>query len=360
MRHINEELGQGRRVLVPLHWNDLPEPAPRPRAHPSRKAKPAKRSASVAEVLEHEIDLQLVLLAARQLDRALQIVTALPGDADGVALDGALDLELAVLDRLDDGLRLLGLDPLHEAEHLGDVLAALLDRAVLEAAQRHAALGHLLHQDHAGRLQALLGGAADLQPLLGRAHLLERRLRALEVVALIDLLLRLLEGVVHFLLVHLADDVEARHVTSPGRPAAPSAASPGPSSTPSVPRGAGPPPRCHDRCAGREPAPPGRRAPLAVPGRAAIRPARRLPCRTAPARAPPRRSCGRARRSRPASPSPPGAGGRAGRPRPRRRTRRAHRDSAVRPRPRAEPPPRSRPCAAPPRRRPPRSRRPGD
>src|SRR5262249_38049083 len=157
------------------------------------------------------------------------------------------------------------------------------------------------------------------QALLRRADLLQRRLGALEVVALVDLLLRLLEGVVDFLLVHLADDVEARHVTSPGRPAAPSAVSPGPSSRQNAPRCGAPPPRCHDPSAARAPA---RRALprlLAGPGPGESRRGRPRLSRAAPDRGPALRSCGPERRSRPACPSPPGAAGRAAPPRRRRR-----------------------------------------
>src|SRR5437868_8140182 len=315
---------------------------------------------SVPKILESQIHLQLVLLAAHHLDHCLQIVAALAGDADGVALDRSLDLELAVLDRLDDRLRFLRLDPLHEAEHLRDVLSALLEGSVLEPAQRDAALGHLLHQHRARGLQALLRGAADLQPLLRRGDLLQRGLRPLEVVPLIDLLAGLLERVVHFLLVHLADDVEARHVTSPGRPATPSAVSPDPSSRRSGRRGGGPLPPFRDRCAGRERSRRARRAPPGAPAPAAIRRGRRRLFPRAPARAPPRRSCDPGRRGRPACRSRREAGGPAARPRRRRRNRPARRGTAGPRTPRSGPPRRSRPCAAPPRRHPPRSRRPGD
>src|SRR6266446_1013817 len=319
----------------------------------------AQAQPSVPKILEPQIHLQLVLLAAHHLDHRLQIVAALAGDADGLALDRPLDLELAVLDRLDDRLRFLRLDPLHEAEHLRDVLPALLEGSVLEPAERDAALGHLLHQHRARGLQALLRGAADLQPLLRRGDLFQRRLRPLEVVSLIDLLAGLLERVVDFLLVHLADDVEARHVTSPGRPAAPSAVSPGPSSRRSARRGGGPLPPFRDRCAGRERARRARRAPPVAPAPAAIRRGRRRLFPGAPARAPPRRSCDPGRRGRPASRSRRGAGGPEAPPRRRRRNRRARRGRAGRRTPRSGPPRRSRPCAAPPRRHPPRSRRPG-
>src|SRR5438094_3047124 len=321
---------------------------------------PTVRERLVAEILEHQVHLQLVLLCADHLDDRLQVVAVLPRDADGVALDRALHLELAVLDHLHDGFRLLHLDALDEAEHLRDVLSALFDGAVLEAAQGDAALGHLLHQNRPRRLQPLLGGAADLQTLLRRGDLLQRGLGALEVVALVDLLLRLLEGVIDLLLVHLADDVEARHVTSPGRPGAPSAASPRPSSRRSARRGGGPLPPFRDRCAARDPARRAHRAQPGGPGRGGNRRARRRPCPEAPARAPPRRSCGPGRRGTPACPSPRGAGDRGARPRRRRRTRHARRDRAAPPRPHWAPPRRSRPCATPRHRRPRRSRRQAD
>src|SRR5205823_8861458 len=120
---------------------------------------------SVAEVLELRVDPELVLLSAHQLHDRLQVVPGLARHAHAVALDGALHLELRVLDQLDDRLRLFRLDSLREGDRLLDRLSALLDRAVLHAAQAHAALRELLHEDLAGGLQALLGRAADLDPL---------------------------------------------------------------------------------------------------------------------------------------------------------------------------------------------------
>src|SRR4051812_29619787 len=55
---------------------------------------PARNLAeSVAEVLEPQIGLQLVLLSARQLDGGLEIVAALARHPHRVALDRRLDLE---------------------------------------------------------------------------------------------------------------------------------------------------------------------------------------------------------------------------------------------------------------------------
>src|SRR5207244_6226894 len=105
------------------------------------------------------------------------------------------------------------------------------DVAVLHPAQADSPPCGLLDQDLAPGFQALLGRAADLQPFL-LLFLLQMRVGALEVVALLDLLARLLEGVVDLLLVHLVDDVEGRHgslLTSRARRAAPSGASRTPS-----------------------------------------------------------------------------------------------------------------------------------
>src|SRR6267143_2137564 len=200
-------------------------------AQPTATARASVACPSVAEVLELGIHAQLVLLAAHELHDLLQVVARFPGDAHAVALDGALHLELGVLDQLHDGLRLLGLDALCESEELLHGLAALLDVAVLHSAQADAPFGELLHQHLARGFQALLGRAADLEPFL-LLLLLQMRVGTLEVVALLDLLARLLEGVVDLLFVHLVDDVEGRHgslLTSRARRAAPSGASRSPS-----------------------------------------------------------------------------------------------------------------------------------
>src|SRR6266568_2115832 len=221
----------GASITVPRRRSS-PGPGPRPLNRPRARGRisGAARGAtepSVAEVLELGVHPQLVLLAADELDDLLQVVPRLAGDAHALALDGALHLELGVLDQLHDRLGFLGLDALGEGEQLLHRLAALLDRPVLDAPQTDAALGELLHQDLARGLQALLGRAADLDTLL-LLLLLHLGVGALEVVALLDLLARLLEGVVDLLLVHLVDDVEGRHgslLTSPGRRAGPWGAS---------------------------------------------------------------------------------------------------------------------------------------
>jgi hypothetical protein len=85
------------------------------------------------------------------------------------------------------------------------LLAGRVRLAGVEAAQGDAALDQLRLEDFEDRLDALL--AVGLHEHLVAA-LLDRGADILEVVALDDLLLGLVEGVVDLHLVDLADDVE--------------------------------------------------------------------------------------------------------------------------------------------------------
>src|SRR3546814_5363250 len=78
------------------------------RLKPLPQACRSKRS--VAEVVE--LKRQLEFLAAQQRHHRLQVVALLAGDAQLVAFDLAVDLELGVLDRALDLLRQLALDAL--------------------------------------------------------------------------------------------------------------------------------------------------------------------------------------------------------------------------------------------------------
>ena len=95
------------------------------------------------------------------------------------------------------------------------VAGDLLDRAELEAAHVDVALGHAAAQ-HVGHL-------AELELVVGehRQHqlgLLDARVRALEVEAVGDFLVGLLDRVLHFLAVDLRDDVEGGHAETAERP----------------------------------------------------------------------------------------------------------------------------------------------
>src|SRR5579883_1469474 len=86
----------------------------RPRASRRSRA-PACSAGSVAEVVE--LQRQIELRAAQQLDRGLQVVALLAGDPHLLALNAGLHLELRVLDETRDLPAGLRIDPLLE-EHL--------------------------------------------------------------------------------------------------------------------------------------------------------------------------------------------------------------------------------------------------
>src|SRR5690606_22775715 len=86
------------------------------------------------------------------------------------------------------------------------LLAALEGIPAVEALERDAALDHLRLQHVEGCGRAILAVGGD-ENLLARP--LDLGVGAAEVVALADLLARLVDGVVRFLAVDLTDDVEA-------------------------------------------------------------------------------------------------------------------------------------------------------
>src|SRR5579872_280987 len=88
----------------------------RPRDRPRPRRLWASPRVSVPEVVE--LQRQVELRAAQQLDGRLQVVTLLAGDPDLFALDAGLDLELRVLDEARDLPAGLGIDPLLEEDLL--------------------------------------------------------------------------------------------------------------------------------------------------------------------------------------------------------------------------------------------------
>src|SRR5512141_2272894 len=73
-----------------------------------------RRSAAIVRELEGNPE----ILAAQERADALQVVLLLSGHADLLSLDGRLHLELGVLDRLDDLLRLLRGDAVEDGDLL--------------------------------------------------------------------------------------------------------------------------------------------------------------------------------------------------------------------------------------------------
>src|SRR5258705_6268902 len=166
---------------------------------------PWRRHVLVAAVVR-ELERDAEILVPHQRDDLLQVVPVLPGDADLVLLDGRLHLDLRILDEPDDLPGALDRDPLLQRDLLPKHAApALLDLAVGERLQGHAALVQARLEDVDHRLQLHVVGGGD-----GDVGLLELdvALRALEVVARRDFPAGLIEPVGDLLHIDLARDVE--------------------------------------------------------------------------------------------------------------------------------------------------------
>src|SRR5574341_466782 len=164
------------------------------------------REASLYAAIVRELERDAEVLLAEHGDDLLQVVPVLARDAHLVLLDGGLDLELGVLDHADDLSRLLDRDPLLERDLLAERAARhLFDLPVRQRRQRHAAFVEARLEDvHDGlELHVVDGGHHDVG--LVEDDLV---LRALEVVARLDLAPRLVERVGDLLHVDLARDVE--------------------------------------------------------------------------------------------------------------------------------------------------------
>ena len=159
-----------------------------------------------AEVGELEVDAEVS--AAEHGHDLLEDVAVFAGDADGVALDGGLGLELGVLDGGDDLLGLLGGDALLELDLLADGgVGGGLELFELEVLERDAALDQLLREDLDDGLELVLVLAGELDGL--GAFELDLGLGVLEVEAGVDLFGGLVDGVFYFLNLYFADYVEA-------------------------------------------------------------------------------------------------------------------------------------------------------
>src|SRR5262249_55580746 len=88
----------------------MPSARADPRSAVSRRAMLGQSRPLIAKIHELQVDPEVVL--AHQRDGRLQGVAVFPGHPQLVVLDLRLDLDLAVLDRADDLLGRLGLDPL--------------------------------------------------------------------------------------------------------------------------------------------------------------------------------------------------------------------------------------------------------
>src|SRR2546422_6285416 len=181
-----------------------------------------RRGASWATALEsdatvvRELDRDAEVALLQEPDHLLEVVAVLARDADLVLLDRGLHLELRVLDEADDLPRLLDRDPLLERDLLLERPAGgLLDLAIRERLERYAALVETRLEDVDDRLELHVVGAEHEDLVRLEPELV---LRALEVVARLDLTPRLVEGIRDFLHVDFACYVERILGCHPGFP----------------------------------------------------------------------------------------------------------------------------------------------
>src|SRR5687768_1735480 len=164
----------------------------------------ARRSAVVAE-----FELDAEVFVAEKGHCGLKVISRRGRDADLIALNRRLHLlELRILDRGGDFLCGVAVQGHLELYLLGDLVATGgLHVADVEILRRYPALDELCLEHLEQRLHPELALRREIQGSLGAAEF-NRRNRALEVIALRDLLLRLIDGVVDFLEVHSGRDIE--------------------------------------------------------------------------------------------------------------------------------------------------------
>src|SRR6266542_5430926 len=198
------------------HRRSCSPPRGRPGGRPARRSPPGWRPATLAEV--DELQRQVEILALDQGDHGLKIILFLGGDAQFLALDlGPHALRPLITDDLADLLGVVLRDALLERDPEPVLLARGLRVARIHALPRDLAPDQLVleHVEHG--LGPLLAVGPDLHAMVpGPA---DGGADAAEVEAGRDLLGRLVEGVVDFLAVDLADDVEAAvgHARLPSR-----------------------------------------------------------------------------------------------------------------------------------------------
>src|SRR5690606_32760067 len=176
-----------------------------------RRAEPSARAGLIAEVVELQRAVELAALEQR--DRRLQVVALLAVDAQLVAVDLAVDLELGFLQRGLELLCQLAFDALLDADLLARAGQVGLDVPELQAAGVYAArdqpgpqdVGHLLELELARR-----GLGDDLVVQF------EAGVHALEVEAVAQLAVGLVHGIGQFVAVDFGDNVKGRHGDAQG------------------------------------------------------------------------------------------------------------------------------------------------
>src|SRR5699024_3962011 len=153
-----------------------------------------------------ELEVDVEVLALEQGDDALQIVALLRAHSQLIALDLRLDaLGPLVADDRRDLLRIVLVDAFLEGGIDAVLIAGGIGLAVLERLQRDSALDQLRLEHVEDGLDPVFAVGLHLNRLAAPG---DRGIGAAEVVAGVDLLRSLVEGIVGLLMIDLADDVE--------------------------------------------------------------------------------------------------------------------------------------------------------
>src|SRR5260370_9684267 len=154
-----------------------------------------------------ELQGQVEFLALEQADDLLEVILLLSGDAELVALDLCSDaLRALVPDDLRDLPGVVLGDAFLESHREAVLLARGLGLARVQDLERHRALDELVLEHVQYRVGTLLAVRSDVDGLVAGPG--NRRADAAEIEARADLLRRLVQGVVDFLVVDLGHYVE--------------------------------------------------------------------------------------------------------------------------------------------------------
>ena len=170
-----------------------------------------KGQASASHVDELQVDPEVLTLES--LDNVLQVVDLLATDPHLVLHDLGLDLELALLGRFGYLLTCLLVDPLEDIDTLAhSAVRSWLLLAEIKTARRDFTARQFATQNVDDRRQLVIVGGEDDDTVVLQVYFI---MSAFEIEALVDLFARLVDGIVHFLQVHLENNIKTRHIISP-------------------------------------------------------------------------------------------------------------------------------------------------
>lgn len=159
-------------------------------------------------VLQRQVD----VARFQECDGSLQVVTFLTADAQLVALNGSLHLELAALDHLHKFSRQIGFDAFLQQNSLVGLVAGHLRFALVQTSKINPAFGKFLTHDVEHLLQLKIGLRGQRNELSVED---EFRPRALEVEACTDLTICLVDRIARLVCVEITNYIKRRHGLDP-------------------------------------------------------------------------------------------------------------------------------------------------